>query len=101
MNSRLSATSILIFFAFILISAPSHAIFRVYELTIEDQENGKSRTVQSVLDNYQYPAFHVLGKTETIKLTDSWMCKEPGGQFRSLCPKPDRTSDNGLKSGTR
>ncbi len=73
----------------------AHSEYRAFELRIDNTEEGKSRTVISSLDNYQYPRYYPLEKKEVISYVDSWMCFENMSDFRRVCAKP---ADRGTAS---
>ncbi len=66
--------------------------YRVYNLQIENSDNGKTREIQSTLDQYQYSAYYPLQASEKVRYLKSWKC---WGRFEyeaPLCPSPEATS---------
>jgi hypothetical protein len=62
----------------------ARAEYRAYELSIDNESNGKSRTVITTFDHLQYPQYYPLATGETVKYVNSWMCWENTGN-RPIC----------------
>lgn len=69
----------------------SRAEYRAYELSINNEETGKSRTVITTLDHNQYPQYYPLSPGETVTYVNSWMCWENTGN-RPIC-RPQVSSE--------
>lgn len=79
------------FFLMFLVSlVPALALgeYRAYELTITNSTSGKTRTVTSTLDQYQYPEYKHLSTGEAAVYVSSWMCYGRTNN-QAICNKPD------------
>lgn len=65
--------------------------YRAYELTLTNSTNGRTRTVTSTLDQYQYPEYKHLATGETASYVTSWMCYGRTNN-QAICNKPDATA---------
>jgi hypothetical protein len=70
----------------LLFPALAFAEYRAFELSITNANSGKTRTVLSTLDQYQYPAYHHLANGDTISYVNSWMCYGRTSGFQAICP---------------
>ncbi|OQW49309.1 MAG: hypothetical protein A4S09_12400 [Proteobacteria bacterium SG_bin7] len=77
------------FFLFLL-PIYTFAEYRAYELTIINSANGKTRTVISNMDQYQYPEYKHLSSGEMATYVTSWMCYGRTNNL-SICSKPEST----------
>jgi len=51
------------------------AEYRVFVLKIEDSTTGQSRTVTTTLDHIQYPEYYPVRTSETVSISETWMCR--------------------------
>lgn len=78
----------------ILTSKPASAEYRVFKLSISDENGAVQRQVLSTLDHLQYPTYYPLRPGEQIQYVDSWMCWERGNGFKNYCPSPKNQTDS-------
>jgi hypothetical protein len=82
-------------FSFLATLSQVQAEYRVYVLEIESPsptagEPPQKRTVQSTLDPEQYKGYYPVGSNETIRYTETWLCRGRTSHFQDFCPNPSQ-----------
>lgn len=86
--------ALIVYLAVSLFSPQSWAEYRVFLLAITNSQTGQTRMATSTLDNLQYGGYYQVKNTEIVKIQDTWMCWERGGENVRYCPKPQSTKQN-------
>ena len=64
------------------------AEYRAYKLAILDDATKHERVVVGTLDPLQYSGYFQVKKTESVRLTATWMCRARSDGFAPICPPP-------------
>ena len=77
-----------VLFFILLTPIVSFSGYRVFELSIKNEETGQERKVTSTLDHIQYNEYYPVDANEYIEYVDSWMCWGNYSYHKQACPRP-------------
>ncbi len=77
-----------IFLIVLNIKLQALAEYRAFELKITNVASGKSRSVKSTLDQFQYSEYYPLNAGESIEYVTSWMCMGNTNHHKAICANP-------------